>query len=89
MTALYAIVAWTTVHALAYALLKGSGVWADLFSPALALRERSPDPLRSAPRGWIENHAFWDLADDDSAEGQEPEADEDVVFWGVARRTAL
>ena len=55
-----------------------------LFAPFLDLRpDRTPDPLRQAPRGWIENHSFWDLGDD-----VEETEDDEVAFWGERRRHA-
>ena len=58
----------------------------NLFAPFLDLApDRTPDPLRQAPRGWIENHSFWDL--DDMRVVEEVEDDE-VAFWGERRHQA-
>ena len=77
-----AVGAYLVVHLLSVYLLRASGVWRLLFAPFLDLSpDRSLDPLRQAPRGWIENHSFWDLAEDPD----EPE-DAEVAFWGQPRR---
>ena len=72
------------VSVLSMLLLRASGTWRVLFAPFLDLRpDRTPDPLRQAPRGWIENHSFWTLDDDvDDTE------DDEVAFWGERRRHA-
>ncbi|MGI9624620.1 MAG: hypothetical protein ACR2PK_17440 [Acidimicrobiales bacterium] len=73
-----AVGTYVVVHAMSVYLLRASGVWAILFGPILSLTpEKTHDPLRQAPRGWIENHAFWDLAEE-----APPEADAEVAFWG-------
>ena len=80
-----AVGAYLVVHVLSVYLLRASGVWRVLFAPFLDLApDRTPDPLRQAPRGWIENHAFWDFGDE-ADEADETE-DAEVVFWGVRRR---
>lgn len=84
MTVQMAVGVFGVVSVLSMFLLRASGTWTVLFAPFLDLRpDRTPDPLRQAPRGWIENHSFWDLADDDS----EAE-DAEVAFWGERRRQA-
>ncbi len=76
-----AIGVYLAVHVLSAYLLRASGVWKILFGPVLdLLPDRTPDPLRVAPRGWIENHAFWDLASDDD---NDEAADEEAIFWGI------
>lgn len=73
-----AVGAYVVVHAMSVYLLRASGVWAILFGPVLNLMpEKSHDPLRQAPRGWIENHEFWELAEE-----APPAADAEVAFWG-------
>ena len=69
------------VHLFSVYVLRTSGTWAVLFAPALRLAERTPDPLAASPRGWIENHEFWELTDP-----EEP-ADE-TAFWGRTARDA-
>ena len=84
MTVQVAVGVYAVVHVLSVLLLRSSGTWRVLFAPFLDLRpDRTPDPLRQAPRGWIENHSFWDMAE----EPAETEDDE-VAFWGQHRRTA-
>lgn len=84
MTVQLAVGVFGVVSVLSMFLLRASGTWRVLFAPFLDLRpDRTPDPLRQAPRGWIENHSFWELGDDT------PEAEDDeVAFWGERRRQA-
>lgn len=84
MTVQLAVGVFSVVSMLSMFLLRASGTWRVLFAPFLDLRpDRTPDPLRQAPRGWIENHSFWDLGDD-AAETE----DDEVAFWGERRRQA-
>lgn len=83
MTVQVAVGVYLVVHVLSMYLLRASGTWRELFARVLHLApDRTPDPLRVAPRGWIENHSFWDL-DDTPAE---PAADAEIAFWGTRRR---
>ncbi len=85
MTVQLAVGVFVVVHALSVYLLRASGTWTVLFARILDLRpDMTPDPLRAAPRGWIENHSFWDLPDprDDSPE----EEDAEILFWGDRQR---
>lgn len=84
MTVQLAVGVFGVVSVLSMFLLRASGTWRVLFAPFLDLRpDRTPDPLRQSPRGWIENHLFWELGDD------APEAEDDeVAFWGERRRQA-
>ncbi len=85
MTVQVAVGVYAVVNVLSVVLLRSSGTWRVLFAPFLDLRpDRTPDPLRQAPRGWIENHSFWDMADDEPDEVD----DDEVAFWGQRRRTA-
>ncbi len=85
MSVQLAVGVYLAVHALGLYLLRASGTWRVLFAPMLPLApDKTPDPLKVAPRGWIENHSFWDLptqTDDDET----PE-DEEQVFWGGHQR---
>ena len=83
MTVQVAVGVYAVVNVLSMVLLRSSGVWRVLFAPFLDLApDRTPDPLRQAPRGWIENHSFWDLTEQpDAAE------DDEVAFWGQRRRS--
>lgn len=67
---------WCAVHVFSLYVLRASNTWNVLFAPVPRLAERTPDPLAASPRGWIENHEFWDL------DHQAP-ADDDE-FWGRA-----
>lgn len=83
MTAQLAVGVFAVVHALSVYLLRASGAWQVLFTPVQDLRpDRTPDPLRAAPRGWIENHSFWDLSEDDT---EDEDTDAEVIFWGQRR----
>ena len=78
-----AVGVYAVVHTLSVYLLRASGVWQILFAPVLnLLPDETPDPLRVAPRGWIENHVFWDLGPE---EGDTTAADEEAMFWGTRR----
>ncbi len=81
MSPLLAVAVYLVVHVVSGYMLRASGTWKVLFAPVLpAAPEATPDPLRVAPRGWIENHSFWDLhPDEDEAEQAQPDED---VFWG-------
>lgn len=86
MTVEVAVGVFVIVHALSVYLLRASGVWKILFARVWNLApDAAPDPLRVAPRGWIENHSFWDLAEDE-AESQEDDAE--LIFWGSRQRRA-
>jgi hypothetical protein len=79
MTVQLAVGVFVVVHALSVYLLRASGVWRLLFARVFDLRpEATPDPLRAAPRGWIENHSFWDLAEPPADEADDAE----IIFWG-------
>jgi len=81
-----AVGVYLVVHVLSAYLLRASGVWQIVFGPSLdLLPDRTPDPLRVAPRGWIENHVFWDLTPDKPDTIDEDE-DEEVIFWGSRRK---
>jgi len=83
MTVAVAVGVYLVVHALGVYLLRASGTWRVLFAPALELGpDKTPDPLQVAPRGWIENHSFWDLASPEAA----PTDDDEQVFWGGRKR---
>jgi hypothetical protein len=86
MTVQVAVGVFVVVHALSVYLLRASGVWKVLFTHVRNLApDVTPDPLRVAPRGWIENHAFWDLDEDDE---RADEDDAEVIFWGSRQRRA-
>lgn len=73
---------YVLVHLMGVYLLRASGTWRVLFTPVFDLApDKTPDPLRVAPRGWIENHSFWDMVPDE-AEDQT----EEQVFWGGRQR---
>ena len=77
-----AVGVYLIVHIASWYLLRVSGTWRVLFASTLDLApDRTPDPLRAAPRGWIENHSFWDLGADEADDETEPKPDEHV-FWG-------
>jgi hypothetical protein len=81
MTAQVAVGVFVVVHALSVYLLRASGTWSVLFAQVFDLRpDMTPDPLRAAPRGWIENHSFWDLPDE-----REDTEDAEILFWGDRR----
>lgn len=86
LSAAVAVAVWAAVHVLAVVLLRGSGAWVDLFGRRSRVIH-GHDPLRSAPRGWIENHEFWTLAGPDTDVHAEDQ-DEVTAFWGP-QRTAL
>ncbi len=44
-------------------LLRASGVWTQIFAPRDLRPKDTFDPLVAAPYGWIENHVFWDNAE--------------------------
>ncbi len=44
-------------------LLRASGVWTQIFAPHDLRPKDTFDPLVAAPYGWIENHVFWDNAE--------------------------
>ena len=44
-------------------LLRASGVWTQIFAPRDLRPKDTFDPLIAAPYGWIENHVFWDNAE--------------------------
>ena len=44
-------------------LLRASGVWTQIFAPRNLRPKDTFDPLVAAPYGWIENHVFWDNAE--------------------------
>lgn len=71
---------YLAVHGFGWSLLRSSGTWQVLFAADLRLDAAAdPDPLAAAPRGWIENHTFWELEDEHGdADGDMAEA-----FWGV------
>ena len=85
MTIWIAISVYAVVHLFGAYVLRASGTWAVLFAPAMRLAVPGPDPLASSPRGWIENHEFWDLADE--TETVEEQVDDDP-FWGRRSGTA-
>ena len=86
MTVGVAIGVYIVVHAIGVYLLRASGTWHVLFAPVLALSpDKTPDPLQVAPRGWIENHSFWDLA---SPPEETHSEDAEQVFWGANKRDA-
>ena len=58
-------------------LLRVSGVWSQIFAPRTLKPKDTFDPLVTAPFGWIENHVFWDNADN----GNKEEADISLDFW--------
>lgn len=84
MSVQIALGVYLVVHALGVYMLRASGTWQVLFAGDLALQpDKTPDPLRVAPRGWIENHTFWD---DFETEVEAPaQADPERVFWGSGR----
>ena len=85
MTAQLAVGVFCVVHVLSAYLLRASGVWQVLFARVFDLRpDQTPDPLRVAPRGWIENHSFWELTEDDA----DDDTDAEVAFWGARRSRA-
>ena len=49
-------------------LLQTSGIWREIFAPMQVRPEETFDPLVTAPSGWIENHAFWDLHSEPNAD---------------------
>ena len=83
MTVAVAVGVYVAVHAIGLYLLRASGTWRVLFARVLNLSpDKTPDPLQAAPRGWIENHAFWDLPSPESVSS----ADDEQVFWGGRKR---
>lgn len=85
MTAQLAVGVFCVVHALSVYLLRASGAWRVLFSRVFDLApDQTPDPLRVAPRGWIENHSFWELSEDEADDAPDAE----VAFWGQRRSRA-
>ena len=82
MSVAVAVGAYCAVHALGVYLLRASDTWKVLFSRSIDLTpDKTSDPLRAAPRGWIENHSFWDLAN------AKPEStDDEQIFWGNHKR---
>ena len=58
-----------------FSLLRASGVWTQIFDPRDLRPKDTFDPLVAAPYGWIENHVFWD-----NAENQD-EAAISMDFW--------
>ena len=48
-------------------LLRASGVWTQIFAPRDLRPKDTFDPLVAAPYGWIENHVFWDNAENQDA----------------------
>ncbi len=73
---------YVLVHVMGLYLLRASGTWRVLFTRVLDLApSKTPDPLRVAPRGWIENHSFWDMAPDETEDQTEEQ-----VFWGGRQR---
>ncbi len=77
--------AYLAVHALGIYLLRASGTWRVLLAPVLPLApDKTPDPLKVAPRGWIENHSFWDLPD--GTDQTDAAEDDEQVFWGGHQR---
>ncbi len=84
MTVEVALGVYVIVHVIGVYLLRASGAWEVLFARVLPAPDRTPDPLRVAPRGWIENHSFWDL----EPEAPDLDADAEVIFWGSRRSSA-
>ncbi len=84
MTVEVAIGVYLIVHVLSVYLLRASGTWRVLFARILPAPDRTPDPLRVAPRGWIENHSFWDLHPTETGD----DTDAEVIFWGDRRSNA-
>ena len=85
MTIQVAFGVYLVVHALGVYMLRASGTWQVLFAASLDLQpDKTPDPLKVAPRGWIENHTFWD--DFDATETTPAEDDHERVFWGQRQR---
>jgi hypothetical protein len=78
MTIWIACAVFGAVHVFSVYVLRSSGTWAVLFAPALQLAERDPDPLTESPRGWIENHEFWELSESEAPAHETPE----TAFWG-------
>ncbi len=58
-------------------LLRVSGVWDQIFAPRNLQPKKTFDPLVAAPRGWIENHVFWDNIDNDTKD----ESGASLDFW--------
>lgn len=86
MTVQIAVGVYLVVHLVGVYLLRASGTWRVLFAPMLNLApDKTPDPLRVAPRGWIENHSFWDLGSESDDEVHEP-GDADQDFWSRRQR---
>ena len=84
MTIWVACAVYGAVHLFSVYVLRSSGTWAVLFAPALRLSERTPDPLAESPRGWIENHEFWELTDHENPADENPES----AFWGRVGESA-
>lgn len=83
MTVQVAVGVYLVVHVVGVYLLRASGTWRVLFAPVLHLSpDKTPDPLRVSPRGWIENHSFWDFGAGDEADP----GDTEQVFWGSPSR---
>ena len=58
-------------------LLRASGVWTQIFAPRDLRPKDTFDPLVAAPYGWIENHVFWDNAENENQDA----ADISMDFW--------
>ena len=57
-----ALAVFATVILFSIFVLRTSGAWVLLFSNGLRVSaERHVNPLASSPRGWIENHEFWEI----------------------------
>jgi hypothetical protein len=77
-----AMAVFFVVSVFATYILRASGTWAILFAPKVVLEgESDHNPLASSPRGWIENHAFWDLVDDTDTDDADLDAEQE--FWGA------
>jgi hypothetical protein len=75
---------FATVIVFCVYVLRASGAWEVLFAPRLRFDlDRDHNPLASSPRGWIENHEFWNLVEEETDE--EAEIDPAEVFWGTER----
>ena len=60
-----------------FSLLRASGVWTQIFAPRDLRPKDTFDPLIAAPNGWIENHVFWDNAENENQDA----ADITLDFW--------
>ena len=81
MSVWVALAVFAMVFLFSIFVLRVSGAWMMVFSDGPQVSaERQVNPLASSPRGWIENHEFWDLVDETNAGDDELDAEQ--AFWG-------